>query len=188
MTQEDLDLLAAEYVLGTLDAEARRAVAADLERDDALRDRVARWERRLDKLEDRSDAIAPSSGLWDRIERALDAETAETASTGAERLVTLHADDGPWQPIAEGIAKKLLFQDPAAGVESYLLRMAPGTRIAPHGHAKTEECLMLEGDCTIGAQRLGPGDFQAVPAGVDHPEVTTEAGALIYIRGEIRAA
>ncbi|MEM7222119.1 MAG: cupin domain-containing protein [Pseudomonadota bacterium] len=182
MTQDDLELLAAEYVLGTLDAERRREVAAELERNSDLRDRVAHWERRLETLEDRSAAITPSAGLWSKIDQALNNETQ------VSRMITLRADEGPWQEISEGIEKKLLNQDPAAGVESYLLRLAPGTRAPSHSHTVTEECLMLEGDFSIGELKLGPGDYHAAPPGLDHPEVSTEAGCLLYIRGEIRAA
>lgn len=62
------DALAAEYVLGTIDA----ATAAEVERaldagDAALRDAVAAWERRLAPLMDLAPEGEPPPGLWNRI-------------------------------------------------------------------------------------------------------------------------
>jgi anti-sigma-K factor RskA len=47
MADEDLDALAAEYVLGTLTAEERESVALLAAEDSAFADRIAYWERRL---------------------------------------------------------------------------------------------------------------------------------------------
>ncbi|NIF65842.1 anti-sigma factor, partial [Burkholderia sp. Cy-647] len=46
----DPDLRCAEYVLGVLDADERRALEASVERDPRLRDTLLRWERRLAPL------------------------------------------------------------------------------------------------------------------------------------------
>jgi len=68
---EGRDALAAEHVLGTLDAreaaEVRRAMAADA----ALRDAVAAWEARLAPLSALAPGEAPPAGLWRRIEASL---------------------------------------------------------------------------------------------------------------------
>ena len=66
------DALAAEYVLGTLDA----AAAADVERaldagDAALREAVAEWERRFAPLIDLAPEGEPPPGMWNRIAAAL---------------------------------------------------------------------------------------------------------------------
>lgn len=66
--RDDIDELAGEYVLGTLDAaertsvEARRAREAQLDR--AIRD----WERRLAPLDASAQPVDPSPGLFERIE------------------------------------------------------------------------------------------------------------------------
>lgn len=44
---EDPDLRAAEYVLGTLDAQEREAVEREAARDPVVRARIEAWERRL---------------------------------------------------------------------------------------------------------------------------------------------
>lgn len=67
-SRDDIEELAGEYVLGTLDAaerasvEARRAREAQLDR--AIRD----WEKRLAPLDASSRPVDPSPGLFERIE------------------------------------------------------------------------------------------------------------------------
>lgn len=71
--EDELDLLAAEYVLGTLDYRERAAFADRLRTEDAARRSVARWERRLDGLYDAVPPLDPPSEVWTRVERSLGA-------------------------------------------------------------------------------------------------------------------
>src|SRR5262245_5307547 len=68
---EDREVLAGEYVLGTLDpaerAEAERLRAGDPDFANA----IAAWERRLDPLNARVASVAPPEGLFQRIEQRL---------------------------------------------------------------------------------------------------------------------
>jgi anti-sigma-K factor RskA len=66
------DALAAEYVLGTLDARAAAEVARAIETDAALREAVAAWEARLAPLTVLAPPEAPPPGLWDRIAASLE--------------------------------------------------------------------------------------------------------------------
>ena len=68
---QDRDVLAGEYVLGTLDARAAAEVAEALEQDAALRAAVAAWEARLAPLGLLATPEAPPPDLWDRIEGSL---------------------------------------------------------------------------------------------------------------------
>jgi anti-sigma-K factor RskA len=70
-TAEDRDLLAAEYVLGTLDARRSAAVEAALPRDPALAGAVVAWTNRLAPLTRLAPPEAPPPDLWDRIEARL---------------------------------------------------------------------------------------------------------------------
>jgi anti-sigma-K factor RskA len=63
----DEAMLAAEYVLGVLDAPARRAFAARMTRDASLAREVAQWQRRLSPMTDEFEDIAPPLGLWPRV-------------------------------------------------------------------------------------------------------------------------
>ncbi len=61
-------MLAAEYVLGTLQGKARERFARRLEEDEALQAEVWAWERRLAPLSEAIPPVEPPPGLWRRIE------------------------------------------------------------------------------------------------------------------------
>ena len=65
----DIDSLAAEYVLGTLDAGERAQAQALLKVDQALAAKVRIWERRLSELHLMVEPIEPEGEIWDRIRR-----------------------------------------------------------------------------------------------------------------------
>ncbi len=182
MKRDDIDLDAGEYVLGTLNPEKRRRFARDLDADAGLRDLTEAWERRLEPLSEALDPVAPPEDLWSRIEAGLD-QPASDAAFGQ----TIRAGEGEWQALFEGVEKKILLREAGTGFESYLLRMAPGARLPTHGHKMTEECLVLEGELTIGGLHLSAGDFHSVTPDEIHPEVFSRGGALLYLRGEIHA-
>jgi len=68
---EALDALAAEHVLGTLDARQAAEVNRALPVDTALREAVARWEARLAPLAGLATPVPPPEGLWNRIEASV---------------------------------------------------------------------------------------------------------------------
>ncbi|KGF65977.1 RNA polymerase subunit sigma-70 [Pseudomonas lutea] len=67
----DLDALASEYVLGTLEPGQRRDVQNRLAMDPDLRAAVDAWEERLLALTELAEPQTPSPTLWGRIERSL---------------------------------------------------------------------------------------------------------------------
>ncbi|MGF6593833.1 anti-sigma factor [Pseudomonas sp. 2835] len=69
--QDELDALAAEYVLGTLAAGPRTEVEQRLGHDAQLRAAVDAWEQRLEPLGALAPAHAPPASVWWRIERSL---------------------------------------------------------------------------------------------------------------------
>ncbi len=64
LDREELDGLAAEYVLGQLAGDERRAAEARLAADPAFRAAVAAWERRLQPLADTAGEVAPPGGTF----------------------------------------------------------------------------------------------------------------------------
>ncbi|MDB5994893.1 MAG: hypothetical protein JWP42_2029 [Pseudomonas sp.] len=72
-TPDELDELASEYVLGTLPTDRRTEVQQRLQHDAQLRAAVDTWERRLLGLTELAEPITPSSRLWQRIERSVNA-------------------------------------------------------------------------------------------------------------------
>lgn len=63
----DLDLLAAEYVLGTLDAAQARELATRADKDASVRAAIAAWEERLAPLGRVGAPVTPPPALWQRI-------------------------------------------------------------------------------------------------------------------------
>jgi anti-sigma-K factor RskA len=65
--EEDIDGLAAEYVLGSLEAGERARVEARQTRDAPLAAAIKAWERRLTPLSDAAPEVAPPADLFERI-------------------------------------------------------------------------------------------------------------------------
>lgn len=138
---DDLQQLASEYVLGTLDAAARRAVQVRLAEGDApLRAAVDGWEARLSPLSMLAPAQDVPPALWDRIERGLAASpTAPPPTTGpatSSTAATQHAWGHWWNNLAlwRGLA--------AAGLAAaLLLGIRPG--LLPSGEPVPQYVVVL---------------------------------------------
>lgn len=87
--------LAGEYVLGTLSNTRRREVEQEIANNATLRAAVAAWEERLLPLTTLVEPVAPSAGLWPRIERGLAPQSAAAGPGWWERL-------GLWRSLAAG--------------------------------------------------------------------------------------
>lgn len=70
-SNDDLQQLAGEYVLGTLSLSRRREVERRLLQEPSLRMAVDAWEQRLLPLTALAEPQQPPAGLWPRIERSL---------------------------------------------------------------------------------------------------------------------
>lgn len=70
--EQDIDMLAAEYVLGTLPAAERADVALRARHDRALAAAIEGWERRLAPLSETIGAREAPAQVWTKIERRLD--------------------------------------------------------------------------------------------------------------------
>jgi anti-sigma-K factor RskA len=69
---EDDDVLAAEYVLGVLNAGARRRLERRRRHDPAMQRRVEEWENRLAPMLAAVEPVQPPPSVWPRTERDLD--------------------------------------------------------------------------------------------------------------------
>jgi anti-sigma-K factor RskA len=83
--REDIDMLAAEYVLGTLDAAERSAVAARRQREPALAAAIEAWEGRMSPLNELVPPVDPPPVLFDQIMQRLDGPEAGGADVIALR-------------------------------------------------------------------------------------------------------
>lgn len=80
-TRRRSELLAAEFVLGTLDAAAFRRAALRLDQDKGFARLVDRWAERLEPLAATLPPQAPDAAVWARIDRALDRDETLEAKT-----------------------------------------------------------------------------------------------------------
>jgi quercetin dioxygenase-like cupin family protein len=93
------------------------------------------------------------------------------------------ARDGAFEPTdIAGIDVRRLFVDEDADRVTMLVRMAPGTAYPAHRHGGAEECYVLAGDLSIGAEaRLCAGDYQRMESGSVHAVQSTQGGCLLLI-------
>jgi quercetin dioxygenase-like cupin family protein len=176
MSGEEDDILAAEYVLGLLDAEDEARAQRLAARDVTFAAKVAVWAERLDAL-DPVQPVAPSDDLWARIDSAI----GDTATAPGTR--TLRRSAGVWEQIAPGIEQRVLFVDRAAGTQSYYIRMTAGAVLPAHRHRRVEECVVVSGRLRIGEFEVGPGDFHLAGVSNTHPAITAVEPSLFYIHG-----
>ena len=100
---------------------------------------------------------------------------------------TVRASEGRWQAVGPGVERKMLWARDS--VESCMLRLAPGAVVPAHLHPTDEECVVIQGSVRIGsALVLREGDFHVAAHGSMHDAVTTDEGAVVYLRGAPRAS
>jgi anti-sigma factor RsiW len=180
MTSNDTalrDCLAAEYVLGTLSAPARRRFERDLEQDDALKALVVTWEQRLGTIAAALPAEPPPADLKAKLNRRLDSEA---LPDGFVR----RAADADWTQIGPGLHCRMLKHD-ERGVGSALFRLAAGAVIPPEFHEHDEECLVIEGDLIVDNLHLAAGDYCCVRKSGRHGIITSQGGAVFLLIGEV---
>ena len=97
---------------------------------------------------------------------------------------TVRPDQGEWEKFSPRIKLKVLRRDANGGSMSYLLKLEPGAFLVPHKHAIDEECVVLEGEVTIGTELVGPGSYHLAPRGMVHQPIRSEHGAILFIRGK----
>jgi len=169
---EERDLLAAEYVLGLLDAATVAQVAAQAETDPALQAAIAAWQETLAPLSLLADPVPPPAALWRRL----------AVSTGApptaprtSALVRLWRNITLWR-CAAGSGFALA----AALVAFVLLREPPNRPVAalvPAGGAPAAFVAEMEPNGTLRLVALqpisvAPGkdlELWALPAGATQP-------------------
>ena len=83
--EEDIDELAAEYVLGTLDAVERHRINARGQTDATLSAAIAAWERRLAPLNDQGRGVVPPAHVLEGIVSRVTSEAARPSDVVALR-------------------------------------------------------------------------------------------------------
>ncbi|CAN5694389.1 anti-sigma factor [soil metagenome] len=96
------DLLAAEYVLGLLTAEATRSTQARLQRDSAFAAQVAAWEGYFSPWLERITPVAAPATLWPRIRAALWQHELPARTASEEVRPSLWVRLAFWRGLAAG--------------------------------------------------------------------------------------
>lgn len=174
MAHDDKEAMAAEFVLGTLDATERRRLRTAMNGEPKIGRTIEDWERQLAPLCDALPPVDPPAELFAAIE-------ARISRPGLPDTMTIRSGEGSWQPLAPGVEAKLLWQNAAIGRQSMLVRVAPGCTYDSHHHSGDEECMVLEGDLSFGDLLLKAGDYHLAHEGGTHPVAISKAGCLLYI-------
>ncbi|HEX5733156.1 MAG TPA: cupin domain-containing protein [Blastocatellia bacterium] len=104
----------------------------------------------------------------------------------SSQILSVRADEGGWHELEEGIHVKQLFVDNKTGMVTALVKMSPGTHLPRHRHIETEQLYILEGDCHVQGEVLGPGDFHCATPGSVHDTTFTIGGTLFLHVGPER--
>ncbi|HKS43255.1 MAG TPA: cupin domain-containing protein [Blastocatellia bacterium] len=103
------------------------------------------------------------------------------AKRSEQKTVSIRSNDGKWMEAQEGIFCKPLYFDKASGMATSLVRMGPGTSLTAHKHEGVEQFFILEGDCNVCGEILGPGDYHRAPAGTIHESTSTVNGTMFLL-------
>jgi len=105
----------------------------------------------------------------------------ERSAPRSQDFISIHASEGQWQEVQAGVMLKQLYVDHRSGIATSLVKMLPGTSLPPHSHAGPEQLYVLEGDCHVRGQRLGPGDYHRAETGSIHESTYTVDGTLFLL-------
>jgi anti-sigma factor ChrR (cupin superfamily) len=100
--------------------------------------------------------------------------------TPSPRSVFHDVPNMPWEDTKfEGIKMKLLYNDPATGMATMLMRLAPGATVPLHEHTAIEQTYVLEGRFLDEEGECLPGQFVWRPEGNTHVAWAGPEGATI---------
>jgi anti-sigma factor ChrR (cupin superfamily) len=109
------------------------------------------------------------------------ADGSRKIAQNGEPFSSIRATDGDWKKVDEGIFMKSLYFDNASGIATSLVRMSPGTELPAHQHNGVEQFYILEGDCSVRGEALGPGDYHRAAAGSIHETTFTVKGTMFLL-------
>lgn len=92
----------------------------------------------------------------------------------------------PWEKtLHPGCEAKTLLADPATGLLTVLLRMAPRAKLPDHEHVLIEQTYVLEGSLVCGEGVCQAGEFVWRPAGSRHEAWAGPEGNLVLAMFQI---
>jgi len=191
-TDEGPEMLAAEYVLGVLDAaeaaEAERRIAAD----PAFAAEVAAWERRLMPLASLAAPLSPPDAVWARIEASIGAP-AERAPANDNRRWFWPAATLASLAVAASLAAFILLRPVPPPVVAVLLPAAGGAPVLvavaePSGRVKVRATsgipVASDRDLELWALRAGatrPEPLGVIPPAGRETQTGLPAGTMLLV-------
>lgn len=171
---EDHTALAAEYALGTLDAEERARVEAMMAADEEFRETVQAWELRLGSLNQMVGPIEPRPVVWENIKAAVVRLSEQPAS------LTDPEEDEP--PRAAPIAAEDILP-PQVPIEPVAADDVPSPQVPVETVAEEDvapQKAQDEVETTDDAPPPEPPVVPAMPEDAPHPRATIEAAAAEF--------
>jgi anti-sigma factor ChrR (cupin superfamily) len=185
---DDMIELAASYSLGALSQQEARAFEDHLrEGCQACRDELASFETILTGFAFADEGREPSLKVRDELLARLKAEASGSSSDERgpmpeeQNFVSIRASEGKWRQVQDGVFMKQLFVDEVSGIATSLVRMQPGTFLPVHLHNGVEQLYVIEGDCNVRGEFLGPGDYHRAAAGSIHERTYTVEGTMFLL-------
>jgi anti-sigma factor ChrR (cupin superfamily) len=102
-------------------------------------------------------------------------------TTSQPQFLSIRGGEGAWQEMADGVLIKPLFVDNETGLATSLVKMLPGTSLPRHRHRGVEQFFVIEGDCCVHGETLGPGDYHRAEAGSIHESTYTLNGTTFLL-------
>jgi anti-sigma-K factor RskA len=99
MSEDDLDRLAAEHVIGLLDANEEAQAERLAQTDASFAARVAAWQARLSEFDETAPRMDPGAALWMRIESSLRRPAAPAPAAAPKRTPSFWSSLGFWRPV-----------------------------------------------------------------------------------------
>ncbi len=134
----------------------------------------------LAKIASAIQPVQPPAHLRERV-----MATINNSSATMRSLHTIPDIEGYWHELKPGVEVKLLHLDLLSRSRCFLMKLEPGAQWEGHSHRRNEECIVVEGEATIGEYHVRKGDFHFAPRGAKHGVTRTDTGALLYLRAGI---
>jgi anti-sigma factor ChrR (cupin superfamily) len=127
-----------------------------------------------------SPGAAVKDRIHARVKARMSAEPVVAAAPGLQDFTRINSAQG-WKRLNDKAEKKILFND--GHTVTWLLRLAPGGSVVPHGHDKgVEECLVMQGSVLLNGELFSEGDYQLAHEGTRHEQVLSEHGCVVMLR------
>jgi anti-sigma factor ChrR (cupin superfamily) len=175
---------AAMYALGAMTQNEARTFEDHLvDGCDVCRIEADQFQVTVEALATATPDLEPPATVPGRVLAAVQMEAAhkQAASATISPFAFVRAGEDGWQETMGGVLIKPLHVDEESGIMTSLVKMAAGMNLPPHEHGGVEQLFILEGDCRVQGQTLGPGDYHRAMPGSVHESTYTEHGTTFLL-------